>query len=60
MTKKLYILFLLISTIGFSQSMTSTVDSSEIKIGSQFNLILKAKVTLQDHVVFPEESLLVD
>lgn len=58
MTKKLYILFLLISTIGFSQSMTSTVDSSEIKIGSQFNLILKAKVTLQDHVVFPERKFI--
>jgi hypothetical protein len=34
--------------------MTSSVDSTQIKIGSQLNLILKAKVTLQDHVVFPE------
>lgn len=58
MKKRLYILFLLISTIGFSQSMTSTVDSTEIKIGSQLNLILKAKVSLKDHVVFPERKFI--
>ena len=58
MTQKLYILFLLLSSSGFSQSMTSTVDSTEIKIGSQLNLILKAKVTLQDHVVFPERKFI--
>ena len=58
MTKKLYILFLLISAFGFSQSMTSTVDSTEIKIGSQLKLILKAKVTLKDHVVFPERKFI--
>ena len=56
MKKRLYILFLLISSIGFSQSLTSTVDSTNIKIGSQLNLILKAKVNLKDHVVFPERK----
>lgn len=58
MKKRLYILFLLISGIGFSQSLTSTVDSTQIKIGSQLNLILKAKVTLKDHVVFPERKFI--
>lgn len=58
MTKKLYILFLWVTTFSFSQSITSTVDSTEIKIGSQLNLILKAKVTLQDHVVFPERKFI--
>jgi hypothetical protein len=58
MTQRLYILFLLVSSIGFSQTMTSTVDSTQIKIGSQLNLILKAKVTLQDHVVFPERKFI--
>lgn len=58
MTKRVYILFLLISTFGFSQSLTSTVDSTQIKIGSQLNLILKAKVTLKDHVVFPERKFI--
>lgn len=58
MTKRLYILFLLTSYFGFSQSMTSSVDSTQIKIGSQLNLILKAKVTLKDHVVFPERKFI--
>jgi hypothetical protein len=54
MTKKLYILFLLVSTFGFSQSITSSIDSTQIKIGSQFNLTIKANVGLTDKVVFPE------
>lgn len=58
MTKRAYILFLLISAFGFSQSLTSTIDSTQIKIGSQLNLILKAKVTLKDHVVFPERKFI--
>jgi hypothetical protein len=58
MTKRLYILFLLVSSIGFSQSMTTTIDSTQIKIGSQLNLILRAKVTLKDHVVFPERKFI--
>lgn len=58
MIQRIYILFLLISSIGFSQSMTSTVDSTQIKVGSQLNLILKANVTLRDHVVFPERKFI--
>jgi hypothetical protein len=54
MTKKLYILFLLVSTIGFSQSVTSSIDSTQIKIGSQFNLTIKASVGITDKVIFPE------
>jgi len=50
--------FLLFCSVGFSQTMTSSVDSTQIKIGSQLNLILKAKVTLKDHVVFPERKFI--
>ncbi|WP_338410665.1 hypothetical protein [uncultured Flavobacterium sp.] len=58
MIQRLYILFLFITTLGFSQSLTSSVDSTQIKIGSQLHLILKAKVSLQDHVVFPERKVM--
>lgn len=46
--------FFLITSIAFSQSVQSTVDSTKIKIGSQFNLTIKANVTQKDKVVFPE------
>ncbi|MDK2771328.1 MAG: BatD family protein [Flavobacterium sp.] len=50
----LIILFFLINTFSFSQSITSTVDSTAIKIGSQFNLTIKANVKPTDKVSFPE------
>ena len=46
--------FFLLTSIAFSQSVQSTIDSTKIKIGSQFNLTLKANVTQKDKVVFPE------
>ncbi|UOX34806.1 BatD family protein [Flavobacterium sediminilitoris] len=55
MLKKINIIFyLLISSFAFSQSIQSTVDSTQIKIGSQFNLTIKANVSKNDKVVFPE------
>lgn len=55
MLKNIKILFcLLLTSIAFSQSIQSTVDSTQIKIGSQFNLTIKANVTLKDKVIFPE------
>ncbi|NJM79626.1 MAG: hypothetical protein HC854_08500 [Flavobacterium sp.] len=46
--------FFLFTSIAFSQSIQSTIDSTKIKIGSQFNLTIKANVTKKDKVVFPE------
>ncbi len=57
MLKKLTILFLLYSSIALSQSITSSIDSTEIKIGSQFNLTIKANVKPTDRVVFPEGQM---
>lgn len=57
MLKKIKILFcFFITSIAFSQSVSSTVDSTQIKIGSQFNLTVKAKVNKTDKVVFPEST----
>lgn len=54
MTKKIYILFLLVSSFVNAQKITSSIDSTQIKIGSQFNLTIKANVGLTDKVIFPE------
>ncbi|MCO6174674.1 BatD family protein [Flavobacterium sp. NRK F10] len=51
----LIIFFFFISSVSFSQSITSSVDSTQIKIGSQFNLTIKAQgIKSSDKVVFPE------
>lgn len=55
MKKKLYLyIALLFGFLGFSQQISSSIDSTQIKIGSQFNLIIKAKVNAKDKVVFPD------
>ena len=55
MVKNLKIVFcFLFTSIVFSQTIQSTIDSTQIKIGSQFNLTIKANVTSKDKVVFPE------
>lgn len=36
-----------------AQKITTSIDSTQIKIGSQFNLTIKAKVNAKDKVVFP-------
>ena len=54
MKKKLYLyIALLFGFLGFSQQISSSIDSTQIKIGSQFNLTIKAKVNAKDKVVFP-------
>ncbi len=58
MKQILYIVLLFFSLNGFSQSIKTVVDSTQIKIGSQFHLILKANVSLKDFVVFPEQKFI--
>ncbi|MDD3005636.1 MAG: hypothetical protein PHH66_12110, partial [Flavobacterium sp.] len=54
MKKTMYLyIIMLIGFFGFSQKVTTSIDSSQIKIGSQFNLTLKASVNANDKVVFP-------
>ena len=55
MKKKLYLyIALLLGFFGFAQEISSSIDSTQIKIGSQFNLTIKAKVNAKDKVVFPD------
>lgn len=49
-----WVVFLLFCSFGFSQTLQTSIDSTQIKIGAQVNLTLKAKVKLSDLVVFPE------
>ncbi len=48
-----FLFFLFFSVCGFAQQISSSIDSTQIKIGSQFNLTIKAKVNAKDKVVFP-------
>src|SRR5574343_462828 len=53
MKKTIYLyIIMLFGFFGFSQKITTSIDSSQIKIGSQFNLTLKASVNAKDKVVF--------
>ena len=55
MKKKLCLyIALLFGFLGFAQQISSSIDSTQIKIGSQFNLTIKAKVNEKDKVVFPD------
>ncbi len=56
MKLKLYLFFLLLSTVVFAQQkrITTTVDSTKVKIGSQISLTLKTTVDTLSRVVFPE------
>jgi hypothetical protein len=55
MKKTIYLhIALLFWFFGFSQKITTSIDSSQIKIGSQFLLTIKASVNAKDKVVFPE------
>ena len=48
-----WLMILLFSVVTSAQKITTSIDSSQIKIGSQFNLTLKASVNAKDKVVFP-------
>ena len=56
---KLYIFFLLISTFVFAQQkrVTTSVDSTKVKIGAQINLTFKTTVDTLSKVAFPEGKL---
>ncbi len=56
---KLYIFFLLISTFVFAQQkrVTTSVDSTRVKIGAQINLTYKTTVDTLSKVAFPEGKL---
>ncbi|WP_188360946.1 hypothetical protein [Flavobacterium orientale] len=56
---KLYIFFLLFSTFVFAQQkrVTTSVDSTKVKIGAQINLTLKTTVDTLSKVIFPEGNL---
>lgn len=53
---KLKLLFLLLFSVsvGFSQTVGTSVSKTEIKIGEQIQLTLKTKVNEKDLVVFPD------
>jgi len=54
MKKTIYLyIALLFGFLGSAQKITTAIDSSQIKIGSQFNLTIKASVNAKDKVVFP-------
>ena len=54
MKKTIYFyIALLFGFLGSAQKITTAIDSSQIKIGSQFNLTIKASVNAKDKVVFP-------
>lgn len=58
MNKILFTLFLsLITSVLFAQ-VTSDVDATEIKIGSAFNLTIKATANENSKVVFPDQSMI--
>lgn len=56
---KLYIFFLLLSTFVFAQQkrVTTSVDSTKVKIGAQINLTFKTTVDTLSKVAFPEGKL---
>ncbi len=56
---KLYIFFILFSTLVFAQQkrVTTSVDSTKVKIGAQINLTLKTTVDTLSKVTFPEGKL---
>ncbi|WP_320814286.1 hypothetical protein [Flavobacterium sp.] len=58
MLKRILLYFLFISSFVNAQSITSSVDSTQIKIGSQFNLTIKANVSKTDKVTFPDGKFL--
>jgi len=51
-----HLLLVAISTISYSQRIETAIDSTKIRIGSQFNLILKTKIDTATRVYFPEEK----
>lgn len=59
MNKYFYLLILLVSTTVFAQQkrVTTSVDSTKVKLGAQINLTLKTTVDTLSKVVFPEATM---
>lgn len=53
---KCYLILFLISNALFSQKVTTSIDSTKKKIGSEFLLTLKTTVLKKDKVVFPKAN----
>ena len=56
MKLKFYIFFLLFSTSIFAQKITTSIDSTKKKIGSEFKLTLKTEVDTTAKVIFPKNK----
>jgi hypothetical protein len=54
MKKIAYIVFFLLSTALFAQKVTTSIDTTRIKIGAEFKLTLKTSVDTSARVVFPK------
>lgn len=54
MKLRLFLLLLFSFSVGFSQTVGTSVSKKEIKIGEQIQLTLKTKVNEKDLVVFPD------
>ncbi|WP_136667248.1 BatD family protein [Flavobacterium sp. H122] len=52
---KLYII-LLLSSIGFAQTLETKVDTNKNKVGAQFTLTLRVKSKAKTNVVFPKDK----
>ncbi len=59
MKKLLYIFFIILigSQVSYAQKVETLVDSTDIRIGSQFHLTIKTKIDSSNTVFFPEEKL---
>lgn len=56
MKKLLYIFFITVSLVSYSQKVETSVDSTKILIGSQTTLTLKTTVDTLSKVIFPEAN----
>ncbi len=59
MNKLLYIFFILLigTQVSYAQKVETSVDSTQISIGSQFHLTIKTKIDSSSSVFFPEDKL---
>ncbi|HEX9980627.1 MAG TPA: hypothetical protein VGB50_08675 [Flavobacterium sp.] len=58
MSKRIYILFLLISAFAFGQKpVTATLDTVKNKIGAEFKLTIKASADTTALVIFPQQKM---
>ncbi len=56
MKLKIYILFLFAVTTVFGQAVSTSIDTTQNKIGAQFTLTLKAKAPSNSIIIFPKNK----